>query len=159
MAGYGYNAPSLYKAAGRGDLTADDYNYFQTQKRQVNTQYALGIAQNKFQRDSAKANYLRQKDAVGRSWKQRFADFQAPYAANGLLNSGLYAQGRDRFNTARNAEHGDLLAAYNERTGALKLADRQLWDVMIGGLNDASSAEAARRASVAEELTRARTGL
>lgn len=157
MAGYG--GRSQYRGAGRGELTADDYNYFQTQRRQIDQQYNLGRAQNKFQRDSARANFDRQKAAATQSWKQRFVDFQSPYAQGGLLNSGIYASGRDRFNTARNAEFGDLLAAYNERAGGLNLADRQLGSVRYNALDDLASQGAARRASVAEELRRARQGL
>lgn len=154
-----YKGVSRYSDKGRGDLSADDWNWLQTQRRQIEQQYSLGTAQNKFQRDTAKANYLRRKGDLTRSWAQRFADFQAPYVRAGLLNSGLYALGRDRFNLARNQQLGELLADYEQTIGALKLSDELLASVRRNALDDIASAEAARRASVAEELRRARQGL
>lgn len=145
--------------AGQGDLSADDYNYFQQQRRNITNQYNLGKFQNRYERQQAGLNYNRQKRNLTQAWASRVPEFQQPYTERGLLNSGLYRQGYDQFRTARNMEIGDLTRAYDERMGALNLADWQLFDIYKWGQNDVSSAIAARRSTIAEELRRARQGL
>lgn len=154
-----YRGKNLYQGANRGELTSDDYNYFQTQGRQITQQYNLGKGQNAYERSVARSNYLRQKANADTAWKSRFGEFQSPYVERGLLNSGLYRRGYDQFRTARNMELGDLLATYQNKTGALGLADQQLHSVYTSAWDDLASAGAARRATVAEELRRAKMGL
>jgi hypothetical protein len=154
-----YKGTSLFRGKGRGDLTSDDYNWLQTQRRQTTQQYSLGKAQNAFERSTARANYLRQRGNMTRDWRYRFGDFQNAYASRNLLRSGLYRGGYDRFRASRNADLGELFAAYGDKARALGLADQQLGSIYRSGMNDIASAEAARRASVAEELRRARQGL
>lgn len=154
-----YRGKNLYQGGNRGELTSDDYNYFQTQGRQITQQYNLGKAQNAYERSTAKTNYSRQKSNAETAWKARFGEFQSPYVERGLLNSGIYRGGYDQFRQARNMELGDLLATYQQKTGALDLADQQLHGVYKNSWDDLASAGAARRATVAEELRRAKMGL
>lgn len=154
-----YKGRNLYRKKGRGELSSDDFNYIQTQRRNINQQYSLGRAQNKFERNVARSDYRRNRGNVTTAWRARVPEFMSPYVEGGLLNSGLYRQGYDRFRQARGMELGDLLAAYQNKTGALRLADQQLASVRKSGLDDVSSLAAARRATVAEELRRARQGL
>lgn len=154
-----YRGQNRYKGAGRGELSSDDFNYIQTQRRNITQQYRLGKAQNAFERGAARGDYTRSKRNMETAWKARFPEFQTPYVEGGLLNSGLYRQGYDQFRQARNMELGDLLSAYQNKTGALRLADQQLYSVYKSGHDDITSLGAARRSTVAEELRRAKQGL
>lgn len=154
-----YTAKSQYNPTGRGDLSADDYNYFQTQRRNITDQYHINRAQNTYQRGANRTDYLRNRRNVVTQWRSRVPEFQSPYVQGGLLNSGLYQQGYDEFGAARNMELGDLYSAYQQKAGSLNLADQQLYQLYRSGLSDVASAGAARRATIAEELRRAKQGL
>jgi hypothetical protein len=147
-----YSGKNLYSTAGKGDLTADDLNYFQTQKRRVNQTYGYGVGQNQWQRDSAKGAYDRSAADLKAQFGQMRSQLPSAYAKGGLLNSGIYARGLDRFQADRTRARGNLLGDYNAQLSGLSLADRQLESVRRNSLDDLSSAAAARRASVAESL-------
>lgn len=142
----------LFNAAGKGDLSSDDWNYFQTQKRRVNQTFGYGLDQNQWQRDSATNDHGRKLADLKAQWGQMRAKLPSPYAGAGLLNSGIYARGLDTAQADFNRAQGDLAGGFNDQLAALGLADRQLESVRGNSLNDLDSAEVARRAAVAEAL-------
>lgn len=144
--------PSLFDSAGKGDLSSDDWNYFQTQKRRVNQTFGYGLDQNQWQRDSTTNDHNRRLADLKAKWGQQRAQLPTAYAQRGLLNSGIYARGLDRAQGDFNRAQGDLAGAFNDQLAGLGLADRQLESVRGNSLNDLDSAEAARRAAVAEAL-------
>lgn len=147
-----YQGTNLFKTAGQGDLSSDDLNYFQTQKRRVNQTFGYGLDQNQWQRDSSKGDYDRQLRDLKAQFSQSRDKLPSGFAQGGLLNSGIYARGLDEWQSAKTRGEANLSGAYNDQLSGLALADRQLESVRRGSLDDLASASAARRASVAEAL-------
>lgn len=147
-----YVGKNLYTSAGKGDLTSDDLNYFQTQKRRINQTYGYGIGQNQWQRDTSKGEYDRSLADLRAQFGQMRRQLPAQYAKGGMLNSGIYARGLDQWQSDFTRGQGNLAGQYNNQLAGLTLADRQLESVRRNSLDDLASAGTARRASVAEAL-------
>lgn len=149
-------AKSLYDSSGLGNLDPDDYNQFQTQRRQARSNYNRSTAQNKFRRTGAGVDYA---DAIGdlrRQYTRARGSFGSDFIQRGLLNSGLYRQGYADLQRQRQDAQADLRRQYQRTLDGLGLADRQLLGIRDDALNDIESAQAARRASVAAALRYAR---
>lgn len=149
----GYTGKNLFNPAGvQGDLSADDLNYFQTQKRRVNQTFGYGLDQNQWQRDQSKGQYDRGLADLRAQFGRMRRQLPSSFARGGMLNSGIYARALDDWQSEKIRGEGNLRGQYNSTLGGLALADRQLESVRRNSLDDLASAATARRASVAEAL-------
>ena len=136
-------------------LEPEQVNALQTRRRQVNTTYGLGMAQNRFERNRTGREFRRGKVDLLRQFGKARRELPQAYAAGGLLNSGLYQKGIADLGQERIGAFGQLRGQYQDVMGGLRLAGRQLGQVRQSSLNDIDSQRAASRAALASSLRRA----
>lgn len=143
---------SLYNQPAGNTLDPDDYNAFQTQKRQADRAYGIGTAQNRFRKNDARLNYLKQTRDLNQNYGVTRRGFGAELNNRGLLNSGIYNQSYlDLQNQRMNAD-SDLKSEFDQQLAGLREADDQLATINKGAKEDVEAAQAARTASVAAAL-------
>lgn len=147
---------NLYNPSGIGQLDADDWNAYQTQKRQALLARDLGKSQNAYRRTQASLDWTRGKRDLGFNYGIQRRQFGSDLNQRGLLNSGIYRQQYMDLLTARQYQDADLKQQHDRTLEGLRQADGQLDLIYKHAIDDTDSAEAARRASVAAALAEAR---
>ncbi len=130
-----------------GVLTADDFTNFQVQRQRVNDTYNLGAAQNQFQKNLLQLQYDQSVGDLKRAYAKGFRGLASPFSRRGLLNSGLYAQGRADYDTNYRTNLENATAMFNQNMSGIDLANSQLGDVKRSSLSEIDMRDAARRAT------------
>lgn len=130
-----------------GVLTADDFTNFQVQRQRVNDTYNLGAAQNQYQKNLLQLQYDQSVGDLKRSYAKGFRSLPSQYSRRGLLNSGIYAQGKQDFNTNYNTNLDNMTKMFNQNMGGIDLSNTQLGDVQRSSLSEIDMRDAARRAT------------
>ena len=139
-------------------LSPDEVNALQTRRRQVNTTYGLGMAQNRFQMGRTRRECNRGRQDLKFQFGRARRELPGAYAAGGLMNSGIYQRGLTDFNVEKTRALGNLRGQFQDEMGGLRLASRQLDRVRQSSLNDIASQRAARRQALASSLRTATGG-
>lgn len=149
-------AKTLYNPDGLGQLDPDDYNAFQTRRRQAQQSYDIGTAQNQWKRDTADQEYASATSDLRRQYGRARRQFGSNWTKRGMLNSGLHDKAYQDLQVDRQQGLSDLLRQYNQSRSGLELADRQLSTILWDSVVDVNAAEEARRQSVAAALNYAK---
>lgn len=129
------------------ELNPEDFNYFRTKKRQVNTTYDLGAAQNTYQSAAAGNQYTRNVGDLAAAYGKAVEKLPWSYGARGLLNSGIYQKGAyDLATEGWIRPFANMAGQYQDVQGGFQLAGQQLGRIKGEGLADISDAEQARLA-------------
>lgn len=129
------------------DLNPEDFNYFRTRKRQVNTTHDLGQAQNTYQQQAASNQYTRNVGDLAAAYGKAVEHHPWSYGARGLLNSGVYQKSVYDLGMEGWVRPYMNLAGQNQDVqGGFQLAGQQLGRIKNEGLADISDAEQARLA-------------
>lgn len=138
--------------ADPGGLDPQQINYLRTARRRIRDNYALNLAQNKYQRSTLRNQYARGKSDLKREFGQARIELPSAFAGGGTLNSGLYQKAISRFGQEQQSAFGNLRGQFGDEMRGLRLARQQLGTVKRQGLNDIRQEEAARRAALASSL-------
>lgn len=145
-------AGSYYSDEGRGDLTPDDYGYFQVARRRVTDTHGLNTFQNIYQADSlTKQRDISRQDLM-RQFDRNRRKFSGGYAKGGIMNSGIYARHLADLYSDRDYGLNRIESQYAQQLAGLRLAQQQLDATKDNSLSDIDTQEAARRAAVAAAL-------
>ena len=129
------------------ELNPEDFNYFRTKKRQINTTHDLGAAQNQYQAQAASNQYTRNVGDLANAYGQAVEKHGWGHGARGLLNSGIYQ--KDTYDLALNGwvrPYLNMTGQHQDVQGGFSLAGQQLGRIKGEGLQDISEAEQARMA-------------
>lgn len=143
---------NLYNPSNIGNLDPDDYNAFQTRRRQAYSGYQQSKDQNAYRRTNAGLGLATGQRDLRQQYSKARGAFGSEFTQKGLLNSGLYRKAYKDLRTDRASGYADLTSQYNQLISGLRISDRQLLDTRTNSLNDTDSAQAARVASVAAAL-------
>lgn len=140
------------------ELNPEDFNWFRTERRRVNNNYALGASQNQYAQETAANAYGRDRGSLVQKYAQMREGLPGGYANRGLLNSGVWQKAQTDFATQQDQALTDQQGAYQDQLGGLKLGMGQLETSRTNGLNDLTDQETARRAQIAAMLRAAGVG-
>lgn len=129
------------------ELNPEDFNYFRTKKRQINTTHDLGQAQNTYQKQAAGNQFTRNVGDLAHAYGRAVERHPWGYGARGMLNSGVYQKGvYDLAAEGWVRPYLNMLSQYQDVSGGFDLAAQQLGRIKGEGLADVSDAEQARLA-------------
>lgn len=137
-------------------LSADEFNYFATNRRRIRDQYALGDIQNTFQQGVVGNQYGRSMGDLVATWDRQREKLPYGFAKRGMLNSGVYQNALSQYGQDRMRATANLNGQYQDQMNALRAAHDQLGFVRDQSLQDIDQQETARRQTIAEMLRAAR---
>ena len=128
-------------------LNPEDFNYYRTRKRQVNTTHDLGQAQNQYQSAAAGNQYTRNVGDLAYQYGKAVEKHPWGYGARGLLNSGIYQKGKlDLATEGWVRPLNNMAGQYQDVQGGFALAGQQMGRTKGEGLADIDEATQARLA-------------
>lgn len=140
---------SYLDTSTQGNLTPDDLGYFQVNRRRLQDSYNLNKAQNDFQKNSALSQYGRTRaDMLSKFAKMR-ENLPSAAAHRGILNSGIQQRNVAQFENDADRQLSNLRLGFEDQSAGYNLAANQLYGVLLSGMNDIDTQEAARRATAA----------
>lgn len=130
-------------------LTPEDYAAYGSQRRNIDTQYGIGLANNQYSQDTLRNQYARQIAQVGAQYAQQRTQLPGSFAKRGMLNSGNYQRALTTFAQNRGQALGDVNANFYDQLGAYAQQKSALDTTRAGGISDIDAAQAARSATAA----------
>jgi hypothetical protein len=125
---------------------------FQTGRSNARQQYEAQLAQSNYGRTQAglgnqqAVQAIQQQQAVGRR------NFDDPFIARGVFNSGIRQQGLQDYYTGFNQQFGNQAQQYANQVGQYNLNDYLAAQQRDQSIQNVDAAEAARRADLAAQI-------
>lgn len=128
-------------------LNPEDFNYFRTKRRQVDTTHSLGQAQNAYQSAAAGNQFTRNVGDLARQYGRAVEKHPWGFGARGLLNSGIYQKSvADLATDGFVRPYTNMVGQHQDVQGGFALAGQQLGRIRGESMADISSAEQSRLA-------------
>lgn len=129
------------------ELNPEDFNYFRTKRRQVQSTYDLGSAQNQAQRSMAANQYTRNVGDLAYAYGRAREKHGWSHGARGIQNSGI--ERKDLYDLGMEGwvrPAANMAGQYQDIQNQFSVAQQQLGRQLGEGFQDIDDAKAARLA-------------
>lgn len=129
-----------------------EQNQWAVRRRNSAQSLARNVAQTQFTRGNINANRAAETQSLTDQYNKMRERIPQTFAARGLTNSGIAAQGYQDYGKQRDTAFGDLARRYQQQLGQQSLNEANYYQDYGNQSADVASEEAARRADLAAQL-------